>query len=117
MTSSRVIKELQMEITNYCQARCPECAREKDYLSKYKKPKSPYFYELNTKYISVDEFKSWFNKDDWQKLKLIDFCGNYDEPTTNPDLLKLSFHSCSDNLVIIDIPQSKGQDSLGLFSL
>jgi hypothetical protein len=89
VTSSSVIKELQMEITNYCQARCPECAREKDYLSKYKKPKSPYFYELNTKYISVDEFKSWFNKDDWQKLKLIDFCGNYDEPTTNPDLLKI----------------------------
>ena len=44
---------------------------------------------MNNKYITFDEFKSWFNKDDWQKLKLIDFCGNYDEPTTNPDLLKI----------------------------
>ena len=42
MTSSSVIKELQMEITNYCQARCPECAREKSQV-KLKKPISPYF--------------------------------------------------------------------------
>ena len=67
MTSSSVIKELQMEITNYCQARCPECAREKSQV-KLKKPISPYFYELNNKYITFDEFKSWFNKDDWKML-------------------------------------------------
>lgn len=88
MTSSSVIKELQMEITNYCQARCPECAREKSQI-KLKKPISPYYYGLNTKYITFDEFKSWFSKDNWEMLELIDFCGNYDEPTTNPDLLKI----------------------------
>ena len=97
MTSSSVIKELQMEITNYCQARCPECAREKSQV-KLKKPISPYFYELNNKYITFDEFKSWFNKDDWKMLELIDFCGNYDEPTTNPDLLKIIDWILSDEL-------------------
>ena len=43
MTSSSVIKELQMEITNYCQARCPECAREKSQV-KLENPISPYVY-------------------------------------------------------------------------
>ena len=89
MTSSSVIKELQMEITNYCQARCPECAREQVHLSESKKHISSYYYELNTKYVNIDEFKSWFNKDNWESLYLIDLCGNYDEPTTNPDLLKI----------------------------
>ena len=88
-TSTKVIRELQIEITNYCQARCPECAREKDHLKKDKKPESPYYYELNTKYTTISQFKSWFDKDDWQGLHLIDFCGNYDEPTTNPDLLEI----------------------------
>ena len=89
MTSSSVSKELQMEITNYCQARCPECAREQVHLSESKKHISSYYYELNTKYVNIDEFKSWFNKDNWESLYLIDLCGNYDEPTTNPDLLKI----------------------------
>ena len=26
------VKKMQVEITNYCQARCPECAREKIFL-------------------------------------------------------------------------------------
>jgi len=102
MTSSSVIKELQMEITNYCQARCPECAREKSQV-KLKKPISPYFYELNNKYITFDEFKSWFNKDDWKMLELIDFCRNYDEPTTNPDLLKIIDWILSDELFSKDL--------------
>ena len=88
-TPTKVIKELQIEITNYCQARCPECAREQVHLSESKKHISPYYYELNTKYVNIEQFKSWFNKDNWESLYLIDFCGNYDEPTTNPDLLEI----------------------------
>ena len=88
-TATKVVKELQIEITNYCQARCPECAREKDYLKKFKKAISPYYYELNSQYITIEQFKSWFSKDNWEQLYLIDFCGNYDEPTTNPDLLEI----------------------------
>ncbi len=101
--NSKVIKEVQIEISDYCQASCPACARETDYLYKSKKPKSPYFYKLNTKYITIDEFKSWFNKDDWQKLRLLEFCGNYDEPTTNPDLLKIIDWILSDDLFSKDL--------------
>ena len=100
MNSSSVIRELQMEITNYCQARCPGCAREK---SQIKRTTSPYHYELNTKYITFDEFKNWFNKDDWKMLRLVDFCGNYDEATTNPDLLKIIDWLLSDDLFSKDL--------------
>ena len=83
------IKKLQIELTNYCQARCPECAREKLYAENYKKPDIPYLYELNNSYVTFKQFKSWLGKDEWTGLRLIDFCGNYDEPTTNPDILKI----------------------------
>ena len=71
------IKKLQIELTNYCQARCPECAREKLYAEDYKKPNIPYLYELNNSYITFEQFKSWLDKDEWTDLRLIDFCGNF----------------------------------------
>lgn len=90
--AENVIK-LQMEITNYCQARCPECAREKffdtNHIMYHNSVGSPYRFELNNQYVKFEQFKTWFDKDNWKHLRLIDFCGNYDEPTTNPDILKI----------------------------
>ena len=74
-----------MEITNYCNARCPACAREKFYTGQME----PNILGLNNNYVTLEQFKSWFDKDDWSELRLIDFCGNIDEPTTNPDLEKI----------------------------
>ncbi len=92
VTIENVVK-MQMEITNYCQARCPECAREKFYddafIKYHNTQTSPYRFELNNKFVTLEQFKSWFNKDNWKNLELIDFCGNYDEPTTNPDIIKI----------------------------
>lgn len=79
------VKKIQMEITNYCNARCPACAREKIVLGKMDAP----ILGLNNNYITYEQFVSWFDKDDWSNLLLLDFCGNIDEPTTNPDLLKI----------------------------
>ena len=78
------IKKLQMEITNYCNARCPACAREKSITKNDKK-----HIGINDTYVSLQQFKNWMSNDNWDSLRLIDFCGNYDEPTTNPDLLKI----------------------------
>jgi hypothetical protein len=82
------VKKMQVEITNYCQARCPECAREKIFLHGIDET-TPYVFETNTNYVTVTQFKSWFDKDTWDDLQLIDICGNYDEPCTNPDFLKI----------------------------
>ena len=79
------VRKLQMEITNYCNARCPACAREKFYTGQME----PNILGLNNNYVTLEQFKSWFDKDDWSELRLIDFCGNIDEPTTNPDLEKI----------------------------
>lgn len=79
------VKKIQLEITNYCNARCSACAREKIMLGKLE----PEILGINDNYVSYEQFVSWFDKDKWENLLHIDFCGNIDEPTTNPDLLKI----------------------------
>lgn len=80
------IKKLQMEISNYCNARCPACARENSILY----PDHQNFIGVNDTYVTYDQFVKWMdNGDFFWSLRLIDFCGNYDEPTTNPDLLEI----------------------------
>ena len=79
------VRKVQMEITNYCNARCSACAREKIVLGKLE----PNILGINDNYITYEQFVSWFTKDDWSELRLIDLCGNIDEPTTNPDLEKI----------------------------
>lgn len=77
--------KLQIEMSNYCNAACPECARSKI------KPNDTdeYSFSLNDTYISLEKFQSWVNKDQWSNLQQIHMCGNYDEATTNPDLVKI----------------------------
>lgn len=82
------VKKLQVEITNYCQARCPECAREKIFMNGVD-DSTPYVFEINNTYVTKDMFVSWLDKDDWTSLELIDICGNYDEPCTNPEILDI----------------------------
>ena len=79
------IKKIQMEISNYCNARCPQCARELIFDGKIQ----PKHIGINDNFITLEQFKSWFDKDNWENLLLLDFCGNYDEPTTNPDLIDI----------------------------
>jgi len=78
--------KVQIEMSNYCNAACPACARSKV----YKNIKDEmYPITLNDTYISLEQFKSWFDKDTWSSLTHIHMCGNYDEATTNPDLIEI----------------------------
>ena len=79
--------KLQMEITNHCNAACPACAR--GYLTSNKTDAPQYGLSLNDTYISLEKFKSYVDKDKWTNLERILFCGNYDEPTINPDVLEI----------------------------
>jgi hypothetical protein len=79
------VKKIQIEISNYCNARCPQCARELIFDGKVQ----PKHIGINDNFITLEQFKSWFDKDNWEDLFLLDFCGSYDEPTTNPDLIKI----------------------------
>lgn len=76
--------KLQIEITNYCNAACPQCARENLKINNFSDS-----FSLNDSYVSLKKFKHWLDKDDWSSLERILFCGNYDESTTNPDLIPI----------------------------
>ena len=78
--------KLQIEMSNYCNAACPACARAvvNDWFKDM-----DYRVTINDTYISLEKFKSWISKDVWTDLRLIHMCGNYDEATTNPDLLDI----------------------------
>jgi len=79
------ITRLQIEITSICNAKCPSCERNNYYEFEndvYKKS----LIEKNR--ITIDQFKKWFDYD-FKSLESIHLCGNVDEPTLNPDLLKI----------------------------
>lgn len=71
------ITRLQIELTDYCNAHCPMCDREQQYMDKQ---------SLNKHLISFDKYRSILQNDKWSSLYRIHFCGNYDEPTTHPDI-------------------------------
>lgn len=72
------IGNLQLEITDYCNAFCPQCERAQIH------PKL-----LNNKMITLDTVKNIFDQAGWKALHTILFCGNKDEPTMNPDLIPM----------------------------
>ena len=65
--------KVQIEMSNYCNAACPACARSK--VHKNIKDEM-YPITLNDTYISLEQFKSWFDKDTWSSLTHIHMCGN-----------------------------------------
>ena len=86
--SESQIGRIQIELSNYCNANCSEC--ERDFL-KSRSISDPDFF-LNTKFITLSEIKKTFIQGRWDNLDNIHFCGNVDEPTTNPELLDIINH-------------------------
>jgi hypothetical protein len=80
---------LQVELTNHCNAACHACARVWLVKNKDKKDWHEYDLSVNDNYVSLEDFKGWVDKDKWTRLKRILFCGNYDEPTINPDVIEI----------------------------
>ena len=91
------ITRLQIELTSFCNANCPSCER---YNYQYDKS-NPYSRNINQNYISLSNFQRWFNYP-FKKLQRIHFCGNIDEPTLNPDILKICF-LIEINIMLIEI--------------
>jgi len=89
------VGRLQLEITNYCNAFCPQC--ERSYLLKLQNEKTEerdaftldYDVELNNTYLSVADIKKTFLPDRWTHLDEIVLCGNLDEPVINPDVIEI----------------------------
>ena len=98
------ITRLQIELTNYCNAGCPHCARvnylSTDWVQGYKQ-KSPYPVSINSTHLDIDRYKQMIINDQWQSLRDVHYCGNYDEPTVHPKIFE--FIDCT----VEHLPQVK----------
>lgn len=92
------IGRIQIELTNYCNAACPQCERfhlkelsEQPPEERWKGNTS-FDLSLNDTYISLKEIKETFVKGRWKHLDDIHYCGNVDEPVINPDIIEIIKH-------------------------
>jgi len=76
MWNMDTIEWLDIELTSFCNIECKGCFRV---ISKHSDK------ILNKEYIDIDTVKSRFQKSMFPAIKIINFCGSVDEPTTHPD--------------------------------
>ena len=75
------IREIHLEITSKCQAKCPMCARR------------PYGGKLNPNItlneITLEQFKTWLPIDFIKQLNRLYMCGNLGDPIIAKDTLEI----------------------------
>jgi len=77
-----IVTHMHIELSNYCNAACPFCPR---YTLGSKKVRP----DLLLQQITYDQFKDWFKPNFMKNIYRILFCGNYGDPVTCKDLLKI----------------------------
>lgn len=75
------IKQIHFDLTNYCNAKCPECTREID---DFAKP------HLDNSFIDLNILKEKVNKNTLPNIEFLRFCGSFGDPLTHPNFLDMS---------------------------
>jgi MoaA/NifB/PqqE/SkfB family radical SAM enzyme len=75
------IKILQLEISNYCNASCPQCPR--NYFGGKTIPTLP------LRKWNMADFKTIFTTDLLENLQQVYFCGTYGDPMTNKNIVEM----------------------------
>ena len=83
MWNMDTIAWLDIELTSFCNIECKGCFRV---LSKHSGE------ILNKEYITIDVIRERFHKDMFPSIKIINFCGSVDEPTTHPQFFDIIRH-------------------------
>ena len=74
---------IDIELTSFCNIHCEGCFRElSDYADKVN----------NTEKLSLEIIKERFRKEDFPGIKIINFCGSVDEPTSHPQFFDIVKH-------------------------
>jgi MoaA/NifB/PqqE/SkfB family radical SAM enzyme len=77
------IEWIDIELTSFCNIQCKGCFRvisnQADKI-------------LNKSYIDLETIKNRFKKDQFPNIKIINFCGSVDEPTTHPQFFEIIDH-------------------------
>ena len=83
MWSSETLEWIDIELTSFCNIKCKGCFRvlskEADKI-------------LNKTYLDVDVIKEKFKKEMFPNIKIINFCGSVDEPTSHPQFFEIVDH-------------------------
>ena len=79
------IPRVQLELTNYCNARCNLCEREQVHNGDMEGGAPIH---LNNKFMTLKEIEQAFSGD-WSMLSKVAFIGNVDEPTINPEIFEI----------------------------
>lgn len=75
------IEWVDIELTSYCNIDCPGCLRQQMH--------KEVGHILNQSYITLDDLKKWIPPNYLPKLKVVNFCGSVDEPTTHPEFIDI----------------------------
>ena len=74
---------LDMELTTFCNAKCPQCSRTNEVNNLNKKSWLP------LQQVSISKFKSWFSPGDIPYISNFHFSGTYGDPGMCKDLYKI----------------------------
>ena len=106
------ITRIQIELSNYCNAYCPQCVRvdylDDGFLAKYTKQDTHYPVTINSHHIDTDRYKQMFEQDTWHSLRAVHYCGNYDEPTLHPHMIELAEHTLKLTSAVVTVSTNGG---------
>ena len=79
------IPRVQIELTNYCNARCNMCEREQVHNGDMEGGAAAH---LNNAFVTIKDIEQAFSGD-WSMLSKLALVGNVDEPTINPEIFEI----------------------------
>jgi len=80
MWKTETVEWIDIELTSYFNINCTGCLRQQsDNVSSI----------LNKEYLKISDIKKWLNKKDFPSIKIINFCGSIDEPTSHPEFFEV----------------------------
>ena len=83
MWSSNTLEWIDIELTSFCNIKCKGCFRVQS---------SQADKILNKTYINLETIKEKFKKEMFPNIKILNFCGSVDEPTTHPQFFEIMKH-------------------------
>ena len=81
MWKTKTVEWIDVELTSFCNIACPGCLRQEK--------RKQVDHILDKDMIQFSDLQKWIKKEDFPNLKLLNFCGSVDEPTTHPELLDI----------------------------
>lgn len=80
MWKTKNLEWIDLEITSFCNIKCSGCLRQQSNIL------HPF---LNKEILKLQDIKRWMKPDDFPNIKIINFCGSIDEPTSHPEFLDI----------------------------